>query len=240
MSDDAEQYILAIDQGTTSSRAIVFDHSGAVVSVGQKEHAPDPPPPGLGRARPAEIWSTCARSSARRSPARHHAPFDRARSASRTSARRPWCGMPRPASGLRTRSSGKTRARSHRRPSCPGWRPRPLPRRHRTASQHLLRRHEDRLDPRERRRRPRAGRARRAPLRHDRHLGALEPHRRSTRRRPCDGCHEREPHAACSTCARWSGTCRHPRSLRNPRLHAPRGAQFLRGVRHRDLVEPAA
>ena len=31
-------YVLAIDQGTTSSRAIVFDHSGQIVAVGQKEH----------------------------------------------------------------------------------------------------------------------------------------------------------------------------------------------------------
>jgi glycerol kinase len=57
MSDDAEQYILAIDQGTTSSRAIVFDHSGAVVSVGQKEHRQILPRPGWVEHDPAEIWS---------------------------------------------------------------------------------------------------------------------------------------------------------------------------------------
>ena len=32
MSD--QKYVLAIDQGTTSSRAIIFDHSGRIVSVG--------------------------------------------------------------------------------------------------------------------------------------------------------------------------------------------------------------
>jgi glycerol kinase len=32
------RYVLAVDQGTTSTRAIVFDHSGSIVSVGQKEH----------------------------------------------------------------------------------------------------------------------------------------------------------------------------------------------------------
>ncbi len=32
------QYVLAVDQGTTSTRAIVFDHSGSIVAVGQKEH----------------------------------------------------------------------------------------------------------------------------------------------------------------------------------------------------------
>ena len=31
-------YILAIDQGTTSTRAMVFDHSGSVISVDQVEH----------------------------------------------------------------------------------------------------------------------------------------------------------------------------------------------------------
>ena len=31
-------YVLAIDQGTTSSRAIVFNHSGEIVSSGQLEH----------------------------------------------------------------------------------------------------------------------------------------------------------------------------------------------------------
>jgi len=34
----ADKYILAIDQGPTSSRAIIFNHEGQIVSVGQKEH----------------------------------------------------------------------------------------------------------------------------------------------------------------------------------------------------------
>jgi glycerol kinase len=41
VSDD---YILAIDQGTTSTRAIIFDHSGTIVSTGQKEHEQIFPP----------------------------------------------------------------------------------------------------------------------------------------------------------------------------------------------------
>mgnify|MGYP001738536032 CR=1 FL=1 len=32
-----EKFVLAIDQGTTSTRAIIFNHSGEIVSVGQKE-----------------------------------------------------------------------------------------------------------------------------------------------------------------------------------------------------------
>jgi glycerol kinase len=49
-------YIVAIDQGTTSTRAIVFDHAGAVVSVGQKEHAQILPRAGWVEHDPLEIW----------------------------------------------------------------------------------------------------------------------------------------------------------------------------------------
>ncbi len=49
-------YILAIDQGTTSSRAIVFDHSGSIVSTGQMEHEQIFPKPGWVEHDPAEIW----------------------------------------------------------------------------------------------------------------------------------------------------------------------------------------
>lgn len=50
------EYILAIDQGTTSSRAIIFDHAGSIVSVGQKEHAQIMPRAGWVEHDPAEIW----------------------------------------------------------------------------------------------------------------------------------------------------------------------------------------
>ncbi len=49
-------YVLAIDQGTTSSRAIVFDRAGTVVSVGQLEHAQHFPRPGWVEHDPLEIW----------------------------------------------------------------------------------------------------------------------------------------------------------------------------------------
>ncbi|HQY34315.1 glycerol kinase GlpK [Actinotalea sp.] len=49
-------YILAIDQGTTSSRAIVFNHSGRIVASGQKEHEQIFPKPGWVEHDPAEIW----------------------------------------------------------------------------------------------------------------------------------------------------------------------------------------
>ncbi len=55
-----EQYILALDQGTTSSRAIVFDHKGQIRSVAQKEFTQIFPQPGWVEHDPNEIWSTQA------------------------------------------------------------------------------------------------------------------------------------------------------------------------------------
>ncbi|MCF2134808.1 MULTISPECIES: glycerol kinase GlpK [Mycetohabitans] len=55
-----DRYILALDQGTTSSRAIVFDHGGHVVSVSQKEFRQIYPQPGWVEHDPREMWSTQA------------------------------------------------------------------------------------------------------------------------------------------------------------------------------------
>lgn len=52
------QYILSFDQGTTSSRAIVFDKNGAIVSTAQKEFTQLFPQPGWVEHNPNEIWST--------------------------------------------------------------------------------------------------------------------------------------------------------------------------------------
>lgn len=52
-----EKYILALDQGTTSSRAIVFDHDGKICSVAQKEFTQIFPQPGWVEHNPKEIWS---------------------------------------------------------------------------------------------------------------------------------------------------------------------------------------
>ena len=50
------KYVLAIDQGTTSSRAIIFDHAGRIVAVGQKEHEQIFPRAGWVEHNAAEIW----------------------------------------------------------------------------------------------------------------------------------------------------------------------------------------
>jgi glycerol kinase len=49
------QFVLAVDQGTTSTRAIIFDHSGSIVAVGQKEHEQIFPRAGWVEHNPTEI-----------------------------------------------------------------------------------------------------------------------------------------------------------------------------------------
>jgi glycerol kinase len=51
-------YVLALDQGTTSSRAIVFDHGANIVAVGQREFPQIFPRPGWVEHDPGEIWAT--------------------------------------------------------------------------------------------------------------------------------------------------------------------------------------
>jgi glycerol kinase len=55
-----EEYILALDQGTTSSRAIIFDHAGQIIALSQKEFKQYFPKPGWVEHDPNEIWSTQA------------------------------------------------------------------------------------------------------------------------------------------------------------------------------------
>ena len=55
-----DKYVLALDQGTTSSRAIIFDHNGQIMSVAQKEFTQIFPQPGWVEHDPNEIWSSQA------------------------------------------------------------------------------------------------------------------------------------------------------------------------------------
>lgn len=54
------KYILALDQGTTSSRAVVFDKKGSIISTAQKEFTQIFPKPGWVEHDATEIWSTQA------------------------------------------------------------------------------------------------------------------------------------------------------------------------------------
>src|SRR5438067_12317263 len=52
------KYVLALDQGTTSSRAIVFNHDGLIVTSAQQEFPQIYPSPGLVEHDPEAIWSS--------------------------------------------------------------------------------------------------------------------------------------------------------------------------------------
>src|SRR5690625_315573 len=54
----SKRYVLALDQGTTSSRAILFDRAGSVVAVRSKEFRQIYPRPGLVEHDANEIWET--------------------------------------------------------------------------------------------------------------------------------------------------------------------------------------
>ena len=51
------KYVGALDQGTTSTRFMIFDHAGGVVAIHQKEHEQIYPKPGWVEHDPMEIWS---------------------------------------------------------------------------------------------------------------------------------------------------------------------------------------
>ena len=52
------RYVLALDQGTTSSRALLFDHAGQLIGLAQRETAQSYPQPGWVEHDPEEIWQT--------------------------------------------------------------------------------------------------------------------------------------------------------------------------------------
>ena len=54
------RYVLALDQGTTTSRSILFDHDGNMAAVAQKEFAQHFPRPGWVEHDPDEIWASQA------------------------------------------------------------------------------------------------------------------------------------------------------------------------------------
>ena len=52
------KYVLALDQGTTSSRAILYDQNGAIRGAGQREFEQIYPQPGWVEHDPEEIWAS--------------------------------------------------------------------------------------------------------------------------------------------------------------------------------------
>ena len=112
-------YVGAIDQGTTSSRFIVFDRDGAMVSVAQREHAQIYPAPGHVEHDPEEIWRNTKAVIADALAAKGLRPPTSRRSASPISARPRSCGTAAPGARSTTRSSGRTRGSTRSSPRSP-------------------------------------------------------------------------------------------------------------------------
>ncbi len=52
-----DKYVIAVDQGTTSTRAIIFDSAGSSIATGQMEHKQIMPQAGWVEHDPMEIWN---------------------------------------------------------------------------------------------------------------------------------------------------------------------------------------
>ena len=96
------KYILSLDQGTTSSRAVLFDALGGVAGMGQREFTQIYPKPGYVEHDAVEILQTQLYAMRQ---AVHEADIT-----AEASARRPSPGTPRPASRSAMRSSGSAAA----------------------------------------------------------------------------------------------------------------------------------
>ncbi len=174
--------ILALDQGTTSSRAIVFDASGAILGSAQQEFRQIFPQPGWVEHDATEIWATqCGRHARGAGQGGHdgarcrrHRHYQSARDDGRLGPRERASRSPTPSSGRTAaprRSATSLRAdgnsRIHRGQD-------------RAGDRRLFLGHQAQMAPRSRARRACARGARRAGLRDDRCLARLAADRRRT------------------------------------------------------------
>ena len=189
------QHVIALDQGTTSSRAIIFDVNGKVVSLSQHPFAQIYPQPGWVEHDPMTILYTQLESLSEAIP--HERPFRRghrrhrhhqpARDDDRLGKgnRQPHVQRHRlavPPHGAYVRRAARRRLG----PSTSAKRPA-------FCSDAYFSGTKLQLDSRQRPRRARARRARRAAVRHGGHMAHLEADRRA---RPRDRLHQRLPHDA--------------------------------------------
>ena len=175
------RFVLALDQGTTSCRAILFDHDGAIVAVAQQEFPQHFPQPGWVEHDAEEIWATQAATMRRgararprdrrrrrrhrhHQPARDHGAVGPRHAASRSARAIVWQDRRTAERCARAARATATSRRCARAPACCS-----IPYFSGTKLAWLL----DHV-PGARA----ARRARRARLRHDRHLARLEADRR--------------------------------------------------------------
>ena len=142
------KYSAAVDQGTTSTRFMIFDHAGKVVGVDQKEHEQIYPKPGWVEHDPMEIWE------------RTQEVIEGALKKSGISAkryRRRRCHQPARDHRRLGQGNRQTRLQCHRLAGYPhryhlqrtgqGWRAGSLPRESRSAAGNLFLRSQDQMDP---------------------------------------------------------------------------------------------
>ena len=225
-------FVLALDQGTTSSRAIVFDrrrhdprrrrsgNSGrSFRSPGWVEHDADRDLGHRSRACCTRCWPRPASARATSRP-----------SASPTSARPRSCGSARPASPIanaivwQDRRTARHVRRAARRRACD----RCIARKTGLVLDAYFSGTKLQLAARQRRRRPRPRRARRARLRHRRQLAGLAAHRRHG---ALHRCVEREPHAALQHPHRRVGRRAAARCSTVPRAVLPARGGVVRRLR---------
>ena len=185
----SEQYVAAIDQGTASSRCMVFDRTARIVSVAQKEHEQIFPRPGWVEHDPEEIWRNVVEVVQGALDNASLQPSDLVALG---------IANQRESTIVWERDDGRAGAQRHQlaghahRPDHPRAgrrrRPGPLPRALRAAAGHLLLGPQAALAARHRAGPARARRGRRGALRDDGLVADLEAHRPPPHRR-----HQRQP-----------------------------------------------
>ena len=103
-------YILALDQGTTSSRALIFNQKGEIVSLAQKEFTQFFPQQGWVEHDPEEIWSSQSTVLVEALLQKSIRPDQIAAIGITNSERPPLCGIERRAKPSTMRLSGRTAA----------------------------------------------------------------------------------------------------------------------------------
>ena len=192
-------YVGAIDQGTTSTRFMIFDHGGTVIGVDQKEHEQIYPKPGWVEHDPDRDLDAHAGGGRRARSQKAELQASDLAAVGITNQRETtvvWDRTTGDADPQRARVAGHAHRQDRATSSRPtaariGSAPRPGCRSPRTSPGPKIT-----LAPRQRGRRAGARRGRRAAVRQHRHVGDLEPHRRAERRRARHRRHERQPHDA--------------------------------------------
>jgi glycerol kinase len=105
-------FVGAIDQGTTSTRFLIFDRKGGIVGAAQKEHEQIYPKPGWVEHNATEIWRNTVSTMVDALASAGSPPPISSASASPISARRRFFGIAPPASRSATLLFGRTRART--------------------------------------------------------------------------------------------------------------------------------